>query len=480
MAGASTRASGGGNARSGFVYLVASISALGGLLYGYDTGVISGALLFIREDFGLSAFSQGVVVSAILIGAILGSLVAGPISDRFGRRKTVVLTAAVFAAGSVWAALTGGFVSLVAARVLLGVGVGAATLVVPVYLSEMAPARARGRMVVLFQLAITLGIMVSYLSGAAFAEAEAWRWMVGLAVVPSVALGLGVLLLPESPRWLVTRGRDGEARAVLGRIRDESVVEGELREIEENERREQGGIGELLAPWVRPALIFGLGIALFQQITGINTIIYYAPTTFEAAGLGASVSILSTFGIGVLNVGMTVVGILLVDRVGRRPLLLVGLPGMALSLIVLGFAYLLPELAGAVAWLTVACTAAYIACFAVSLGTVSWLMPPEVFPLKVRGKATGVSTMTAHASNFVVTLTFLPLVAAVGETAVFWLFGLISIIAFFFMYRLAPETKGRSLEEIETDLRSRTSPRGSSNVPLGEEVGATTKKNERS
>jgi sugar porter (SP) family MFS transporter len=382
-----------GNRR--FVYIVASIAALGGLLFGFDTGVISGALLFIRQDFHLNAFTEGFIVSALLLGAMVGAGVSGALSDRLGRRTIILVAAVIFAVGAIGAALSPNVETLIAFRFVLGLGVGTASALVPSYISESAPTDVRGSLSSLFQLAITLGILVAYLVNAVFAPLGDWRWPLGLAFVPALVLFVGMYLMPETPRWLVSKGREEEARRVLGRTRTDEEIEGEIQEIHrvEEEAKEQAGYRELLAPWVRPVLVAGIGLAIFQQFVGINTVIYYAPTIIESTGLANVASVLATVGIGVVNVLMTVVAILLIDRIGRKPLLFVGLAGMVVSLAIIGGAFLDPNLAGILSWVTLAGLMLYVASFAVSFGPLLWVMLPEVFPLKVRGAGTGVSAL---------------------------------------------------------------------------------------
>lgn len=440
------------------VFRVALVAALGGLLFGYDTGVVSGALLFIRDEFALGTFAQSAVVSMLLVGAVVGAFACGPLSDRFGRRTVLMLAAATFALGAVAAVLAVGYGSLVASRFVQGFAVGSAALTVPLYIAELAPAKTRGALVSLNQLMITIGILVAYVSNYALAGAEAWRWMFGLAVVPAAVLFLGMLFLPETPRWLVSRGRVEDARRVLGRHRTYSrleAVDGELREIQEAAREEEGTLGELFSSWVRPALFVGVVLALFQTITGIDTVIYYAPTILESTGLDASASILGTVGIGVVNVLLTVVAIRLMDSVGRRLLLLVGIPGMVVGLFVLGLAFSRPDVSGATAWVMVLCLMLFVGAFAVSLGPVFWLLNSEIYPLRVRGRAMGLATMMIFGSNIFVSLSFLPLVGAIGESWTFWMYALIGVASWLFTYRFVPETKGRTLEEIEADLRER-------------------------
>jgi sugar porter (SP) family MFS transporter len=448
----------GQSGRNRYVYTISVVAALGGMLFGYDTGVISGALLFIKKVFSLSPFMQGAVVSSLLVGATVGALVAGPLSDRFGRRPVLILAAIIFIVGALLAALTPNAAILIVARFVLGLAVGTASLLVPLYIAEMAPADVRGALVNFNQLMITVGILVSYLVGYALASAQGWRWMLGLAVVPAAMLGLGMLFLPETPRYLVSRHLPERARAVLRSIRSETSVEGELNEIiavEEQERRESRGWDELLQPWVRPMLLVGVGLAVFSQITGINTIIYFAPSTFQATGFGASASILATAGVGVVLVVGTILAIMVIDRLGRRSMLLIAFAGMGVSLGLMGLAYLLPNLSGVVGWLAIVCVTVYIAFFSFGLGAVIWVVVSEIYPLTVRGSGMAMATTGHWVANFVVSLTYLSLIQAIGETFTLWLYAVMCVGAFLFCYFLVPETKGRSLEEIEEDLREK-------------------------
>ena len=441
-----------------YVYLVSAVAALGGMLFGYDTGVISGALLFIKKVFALSPFMQGAVVSSLLVGATIGALVAGPLSDRFGRRPVLISAALIFIVGALLAAVTPSAAILIVARFILGLAVGTASLLVPLYIAEMAPPNVRGALVNFNQLMITVGILVSYLVGYALASAHGWRLMLGLAVIPAAMLGVGMLFLPETPRYLVSRHLPERARAVLRRIRSETSVEGELHEImavEEQERQESRGWDELLQPWVRPMLLVGVGLAVFSQVTGINTIIYFAPSTFQATGFGASASILATAGVGVVLVMGTILAIMVIDRIGRRSMLLIAFAGMGASLALMGLAYLLPSLKGVVGWLAIACVAVYIAFFSFGLGAVIWVVVSEIYPLIVRGSGMAMATMGHWIANFVVSLTYLSLIQAIGETFTLWLYALMCVGAFVFCYFLVPETKGRSLEEIEEELREK-------------------------
>jgi len=443
-----------------FVYLTAGISALGGLLFGYDIGVISGAILFIKSDFSLSPSMEEIVVSSVLLGSLVGAAVGGVLADRIGRRRLLIITAAVFGLGAVGAALAPGTAWLIAARIVAGAAIGIASFVAPLYISEIGPVDIRGKLVSINQVALTSGIVISYLIDYAFAGSQAWRWMFALAVIPAAASGIGLIFIPNSPRWLVSRGHVDQARAVLKRIRRPEQVEGELSDIQHSAGQQKGHWSELFSPLLRPAMIMGVGLAVAQQITGINTVIYYAPTIFKFAGLSsASVAILASVGVGIVNVALTVVAMQLIDRIGRRPLLLVSLAGMALSLVVLGLAFSLPQLSGDLSWIAVASLMVYVGSFAVGLGPVFWLILSEIYPLRIRGRAMSVGTAANWSANLIVAVSFLTLTRVMGKAATFWLYGVVSIGAWLFAFFLVPETKGKTLEQIEAYMRTGKHPR---------------------
>jgi sugar porter (SP) family MFS transporter len=435
-----------------YLAMIAATAALGGLLFGYDTGVISGALLFLRTAFHLSATMQGVVTSIALGGAAAGAAVAGTLADRFGRRVILIVTAGIFVAGALVSALAMSLPMLLAGRLLVGVGIGGASMLTPLYLAEIAPADRRGALVSFNQLALTVGILVSYLVGYALAPSGAWRWMLGLGGVPGVVLGVGMFLLPETPRWLAGHGHMDQTKAALRRLRGPHAdITAELAELRDDlkadaQARPESRIGHAAA---RLPLIVGVGLAIFQQVTGINTVIYFAPQIFQASGLSsASAAILATAGIGLVNVVMTGVAIWLVDRVGRRALLLCGLAGMGLSLCLLAAGFLLGH-GPALAWMTAGGLAAYVGCFAIGLGPVFWLLISEIFPLAVRGRGMSAATIANWGANLVVALTFLDLVNGLGRSGVFLAYAVLSFGALVFSFRLVPETKGKSLESIE-------------------------------
>jgi SP family galactose:H+ symporter-like MFS transporter len=450
------------------VILTAAIAGLGGLLFGYDTGVIAGALLFIKPDFHLGSFESGLVVSAVPIGAVFGAAISGRLSDGWGRREAILFASVVFAVGAGASAAAPGTAVLVGARLIVGVAIGVASAAAPVYISEVAPPEKRGQLVTFFQLAVTIGIVVAYLVGLAFNGIEGWRWMLGLGAVPAIALGIGMMEMPQSPRWLVMAGKDYVARATLARIRtggEEAITE-ELEEIKESLEVEPGGWRDLLHPVVKAALVVGVGLAILQQVTGINTVIYYAPTIVQYTGVNSSASsILAAVGVGVVNVGATVVALRLLDRVGRRSLLFAGVSGMIVSLLVLGAAFIGGGGSTGSSILAIGSLMTYVAAFAISLGPIFWLMNAEIYPLNVRSKAAGVGTMANWSFNAIVSLTFLLLIDALGRSGAFWLYAGIGVVTLWFCWKFVPETKGKHLEEIEEIFRQRVAKKGSTSTP---------------
>ena len=433
--------------------MIAAIAALGGILFGFDTGVISGALLFIKKAWSLGATGQEFIVSAVLIGAMLGSGLSGRLADRLGRRTVIIITAGIFVIGSLLAAMAPSVRFLIAARIIIGIAIGMASFCVPLYISEVAPAGKRGALVSLNQLAITIGILCSYFVDDIFAgTAGTWRNMFLVGVVPALILGLGMVFLPRTPRWLMIKGKSDEATGVLKKINPGENVDKEILEIKESLTEEKGGgLSELAVPWLRTPLLIGIGIMFFQQITGINTVIYYAPTIFQMSGFTSNTAaIAATMGVGALNVIMTVVAIFVIDKVGRKPLLSIGLAGMVIALGTLGFAFKEQALLGdALKWVSVGSLLLYIASFAISLGPIAWLIISEIYPLKIRGVAMSIATFSNWLFNFIIAITFLSLVQALGAATAFWIYASLGIAGWFFCFFFVPETKGRTLEEIE-------------------------------
>ncbi|MBX5442777.1 MAG: sugar porter family MFS transporter [Solirubrobacteraceae bacterium] len=443
-------------------WMAAAIAGMGGLLFGYDTGMISGAQLFIEQDFDVSAGGIGLVVSAVTAGALVGALLSSGLTARWSRRAVIALSAVVFIVGAVAAAAAPSVAVLVAARFVIGLGIGFASTVVPLYIAELVPVASRGSMVALFQLAITLGILVAYLVNAAYADDGEWRAVFALACAPATVLLLGMLVLPESPRWLFAAGREDEARRVLETLRDpdDPQTARELEEIRATVEADRARPRESLAraltsPLARMILVVGIGLGVFQQITGINTIIYYAPTILGKAGLGTESSVMATAGIGGLNFVATIVALAVVDRINRRTMLIGGMAGMALSMAVLAVTFAVDDFDGPLRWVAVGSLLAFIACFAVSWGWGFWVMASEIYPLFIRGQAVSIGNAVQWTANFAVSLLFPILLAAWGGAVLFSVLAGFGVLALVFTYRLVPETRGLTLEEIEREWRRR-------------------------
>lgn len=435
--------------------LIFFLGALGGLLYGYDMGVISGALLFIKDDIPLNSFTEGLVVSSMLVGAIVGSGASGPMSDRLGRRRVVFIIAIIYIVGALILALAPSMQILVLGRLVIGLAVGGSTAIVPVYLSEMAPTEQRGSLSSLNQLMITIGILSSYLINYAFTPIEGWRWMLGLAIVPSLILLIGVAFMPESPRWLLEHRSEKAARDVMKLTFKHSEIDKEIADMKEINKISDSTWNVLKSAWLRPTLLIGCVFALLQQIIGINAIIYYAPTIFSKAGLGDATSILGTVGIGAVNVIVTIVAINIIDKIDRKRLLIIGNIGMVASLLIMAILIWSMGIQSS-AWIIVACLTLFIIFFGFTWGPVLWVMLPELFPMRARGAATGMAALVLSIGSLLVAQFFPLLTDVLPVEQVFLIFAAIGIVALIFVIKYLPETRGRSLEEIEAELRSRT------------------------
>lgn len=450
------------------VYFVSIFAAITGLLFGYDTGVISGAILFIRQDFHLTSMTTGFTVSAVLLGAFLGSAVSGKMTDEMGRRKALFVVSLIFVIGTLMTAIAPDDIFLIIGRAILGVAIGIGSFTAPLYLAEIAPFEIRGFLVSLNQLAITIGIILAYVIDYIFASHGSWRSMLGFGVLPAVILFIGTFFLPESPRWMVLKGYIKEAEENLKSIRAREDVTRELTEIKQSTKEKRGTWRMLFSKRLRPIMYISLGLAFFQQMTGINTIIYYAPTILQQAGFStATTAILATLAIGVFNVLFTLIALPLIDRWGRRPLLLMGLGGMFISLVAQSIGFYFPSLTY-LGWLTVGSMIFYIACFAMSLGPIMWLVISEIFPLQIRSIGISVAVSCCWAFNMLVALTLLSLIDALGISGTFWLYAALCAIGVLFVYFLVPETKGCTLEQIERNLRAGRAPR-----ELGVALGKT-------
>jgi sugar porter (SP) family MFS transporter len=435
---------------------VALIAAIGGFLFGYDTGVIGGAMLFMQKDLGLKSHGQQqLVVAILLLGAIAGALIAGWSADRFSRRRTKIVSGTVYVIGGLACALSTSYWQILASRFWLGLAVGCASFVSPMYIAELVPPRIRGGVVSFNQLMITLGILAAYIVDWGFAGfSNNWRWMFALAVVPGAALAIGMYFMPFSPRWLIDKGREDEAREVLENYRfEEDDVDGEIEEIKDVAKQEFS-LRELLGKSVRRMMIVGIALAVFQQIVGINTVIYYAPTILKFAGQQNTGALTQSVYIGCTNVFFTIVAILLLDRLGRRFFLIAGTATLTAALVGLGIFFQSASLQHSAGWLSLVCLLVYIMGFAVGLGPVFWLMISEIFPLQMRGPAMAVCTMFNWGFNFMISYTFLTLTDVLTKQGAFWLYAFFGVCAVVFFVTVVPETKDRSLEEIQSDLGS--------------------------
>ncbi len=438
------------------VYLIASIAGIAGLLFGFDEGVIAGALHLLRAEFGISPLAEGIMTATVPLGAVGGALVGGWLARPVGRRKLLLGAAILFVGGALMSALASSLVIVCVARLLLGLAIGVAAMIAPLYISETAPARIRGMLVSIYQLAITLGILGAYLVGYTFSDS--WRAMFAAGIVPGAALLIGIAILSDTPRWLVLRGRREEARAVIAKTQSLPVghqqVSAELSAIEAAAQEDlaQGSWRDLFGPVARPALIVGMGLFLLQQLSGINAVIYFAPTVFRLSGFDStSTQMLATVGIGVVNVLVTVLAMGLIDRIGRRKLLFIGFTGAALSLglIAAAAATGAPDLQ----ILALIGLVLYVASFAISIGPLPWVMMSEIFPLHLRGPGMSAASITNWVFNFIVVLTFPVLVASIGLAGVFSIYALVCACGVVFTARLVPETSGISLEDIERHLK---------------------------
>lgn len=433
-----------GSAR--YLYLPAMVAAIGGLLFGFDTAVINGAIVFIKQQFRLSDVQTEIAASSLLMGCIVGASVAAFTSDRFGRKRVLLAAAALFTVSSIGAALPRDVAQFAVARVLGGIAIGIASTLSPLYIAEISPARQRGLLVSLNQLAIVTGILLSYTVNYLLTDTGPanWRWMFASAAVPSLGFLLTLILIPESPRWLMQKGREKEAQHFLAQIVGSEAATGEVNAIRAAISEETG---KLFDPTFRTALMVAILIALFSQFTGINTIIYYGSLVFleHVPRQTASTALWANVIIGVINFVATIIGMLLIDRSGRKPLLMSAYAGMALSLIAVSAAMRFQ----AVGTVVLIFVLTYVACFAVGVGTGTWVLMSEICPTRVRGRAMSLATVCLWGGTLLVTLTFLSLANVFTAPGVFLLYGVVCMTAFLFVWKKVPETKGRTLEEIE-------------------------------
>jgi sugar porter (SP) family MFS transporter len=434
-----------------FIWRVSFIAGLGGILYGFDMGVIAAALIFVRTSFGLSTQMEEVLVSVVLVGSMIGALVGGTVADRIGRRATLVWGAILFILGSILAPLSPNVAVLILARTLLGVAIGFTSVTAPVYVSELAPPQSRGMLIGLYQFALTSGIALADLVGYWLAGQQAWRLMFGFGLIPAVFFLFMVLTVPESPRWLFAQNRVAEAESVLKSYTDEAGAKLLLEDIRVSLlTKMERHWSALWSPAVRGSLFIAVGFTVLQQVTGINTIIYYGPQIFSLAGITSNKNaIFATLLVAITNVLATVIALLLVDRLGRKPLLYAGVGGMTVSLFVLSLCFHnQAALGSSLGIIATACLMVYITCFAFSMGPIAWILVSEVFPLRVRGRGVAAATLGSGTSNFLVSLTFLSLIKTAGNALTFAIYGVFCILTLFFVRFVIPETKGRELESI--------------------------------
>ncbi|GGA53885.1 MFS transporter [Edaphobacter acidisoli] len=436
-----------------FLYKVSFIAGLGGFLYGFDMGIIAAALIYVRESFALSTRMEEWVVSSVLVGAMAGALAGGYIADHAGRRFTLLLGGLIFVLGSLLAFAAPNVWILIGSRVLLGLAIGFTSVTAPVYVSELAPPETRGMLIGLYQFALTVGIAVADLTGYLLASHHAWRSMFGLGAVPALVFLTLLLTLPESPRWLFSQGRTAEARAVFASFTDEAGTELLIEDIRiALEAKIEKRWSALWSRPVRLSLLIAVGFTILQQVTGINTIIYYGPRIFTMAGITSNENaIFATLLVASTNVVATVIALVLVDRVGRKPLLYWGVGGMTLSLFLLAYSFHAPTAFGArPGAIALLCLMLYIICFAFSMGPIAWILASEVFPLQIRGRGMAAATLGSGASNFLVSITFLTLITTAGSSLTFLLYAAFCIVTLLFVRFIVPETKGRALESISS------------------------------
>lgn len=457
------------NQNKTLIFIISLIAAMGGFLFGFDTGVISGALNFLQDPkgWGISDFDLGWVTTAVLFGAVFGCLISGRITDILGRKKIIIVTSVIFMFGAIASGSAPNVQILIISRFALGIGIGIASFSVPLYIAEISPARKRGALVTLNQLMITIGILVSYITDYWVANDSnpfSWRLMFHIGFIPGFILFTGMFFLPETPRWLINKGKEKEGRNVLEKVEDPDLVDETINKMKEEialDSKTKITLKQLFSPWLKFPLIIGIGIMMYSEFTGIDTIVYYTPKIFKIAGFVSNEqAILPAIIIGLANVLFTIVSIFLLDRVGRRPLFLIGLAGLVITLSAIGTCFYFQNSLGVFFnYCTIISMFLFIVSFAISFGPLGWLLISEVFPLKLRGLGMSISSFANWFSNATVNFLFLKVVNVISLSGAFWTFSLIGLSALIWGYYYIPETKGKSLEQIEDHWRKGKSPR---------------------
>lgn len=445
-----------------FLSTIVLVSTFGGLLFGYDTGVINGALPYMSDDFKLTSFTEGLITSILLLGAAIGAIFGGRLSDGIGRRKNILFLSILFFISTIGCTFSPSVIGMVIFRFLLGMAVGGASVAVPTFIAEMSPSDRRGRMVTRNELMIVGGQLLAFVFNAILGNmmdgVGVWRYMLGIAAVPAIFLFFGMMKVPESPRWLVKKGRNEEALSVLRKIRPEEQAQAELKEIEIAVAKESGlkeaSFKDITVPWMRRIIFLGIAISFVTQATGVNSIMYYGTEILRQAGFGTSAALIGNIANGIISVLATIVGIWLLGRVGRRSMMLTGLTGTTLTLLLIGILSFTVKSSEVLPYVMLILTVTFLAFMQGAIGPVLWVSLSEIFPLRLRGFGMGISVFFLWMTNFVIGLLFPIMLDKMGLSSTFLMFAGIGCISIFLMAKFLPETKGRTLEEIEMSFRT--------------------------